>query len=61
MRWFYVKVRHIEAFVSTRSKADCSGHQFDFFKRSGCTEVWLPKFYMSVSWPVREREITGAP
>jgi hypothetical protein len=57
--YVYLKAGSLDAYVGTRSKAECSGHQFDFFKRPGCTEVWLPGFYMSVSWPVRERDNGG--
>ena len=60
MRWFYVKVRHLEAFVSRRSKAECHGHQFDFRRTPGTVEAWLPRLYMSVSWSVGEQEATEA-
>ena len=59
--YVYLKGGSLDAYVGTRSKAECSGHQFDFHRTPGTLESWLPRLYMSVSWPVRERETMEAP
>ena len=58
--YVYLKAGSLDAYVGARSKAECSGHQFDFHWTPGTVEAWLPRLYMSVSWPVRERETTEA-
>ena len=56
----YLKAGSLDAYVGTRSKAECHGHQFDFRRTPGTVEAWLPRLHLSVSWSVGEQEATEA-